>query len=214
MQAPEPIAQALRSHQVKVATDWAHRGRVADLHEMVAPILTHFDIAVPQPVVIAVARLRHTRLAQYTYGRSELGIRTTITFNAAYLAARPWPDTVVTLLHELLHGWDEYAHGIVSGCRWHTRTWQRRAEDCGLIADRRGHTLRITPELRGWLLGMGADDASAIPTGDEPATADLPVVTPGRAMPRWRCSCRAGHPVRASYLHAACLDCGGVFHTD
>lgn len=200
------VAGAIRVHVEQEALGWRYRRIVQELHLWGQRFTADFNLGVPTPV-LAVERLRRDTLGQYTLGRSAIGTRTTVTMNERWIAARPFRDTLITLLHELVHAWDEWSNGRGSAKGGgHGRPWRDRITAIGVVTGPRGSTAGITPELDAYL------DRYGVPRLEDLIDPEAPP-EPQRAMPKWVCTCPPrGNPVRAVYLHARCLDCGADYH--
>src|SRR5215217_32816 len=91
----------------------------------------------------------------YRLGRSEIGARTTITFNERWLFRRPWAETLATLAHELTHAYEEWQLGRARGGWYHTKPWREKMAELGVTADDRGRTLQVLPRFELYLARYG-----------------------------------------------------------
>ena len=214
----ERVAKVIRDHQVNESGAWQHRSLVEQLHLWADRFGADFDLRIPTPV-IAITPLRINTLANYKPGRSDIGARTTITFNERWIGRRPFSATLATLAHELVHGYEEY-HVLRGGMGYHSQAWQRKMEEIGIIANARGHHIDTLPHFSAYLRrydladdlhATHADDFHGTHIGKRPSTPP----TKSRQLPLWLCGCpkhllrgRSGNPVRAIYLNATCDDCG------
>jgi hypothetical protein len=203
----ERVAQAIRDHQVTASNRWEYRDLLAELHVWVDRFDRDFDLRLPTPV-IAVRPLRYTTIASYRLGRSEIGARTTITFNEGWLWQRTFRETLATLIHELLHAWEEWHCGRETGGWYHSVPWRQKMAEVGIEADKHGRHLR-----EGRFLSYIAERRYPVPdirqllpdAAPEAAAAAAP--RKRRQLPKWTCGCPSGNPARAVYLHAVCQDC-------
>lgn len=220
----EAVAQAVRRHQLEASNRWPYRDLLAELHAWVDRFDADFDLGLPTPV-IALSPLRVTTLATYRLGRSDIGARTTITFNERWLPRRAFTDTLVTLMHEYLHAWEEWHGGREVGGWYHTSAWRAKMAEVGIVADARGRTLRVAPRFLAYLHGYGVPTLGdllppsllATSAGDAEGTSppDGQPVSPAkrRQLPKWVCGCPGGRPARAVALRARCLDCGQEYRS-
>lgn len=199
----EPVALAIRDHQTSQATTWAYRELIQELHIWVARFDKDFDLNLPTPV-IAVAPLRYNVLANYRLGRSGIGARTTITFNEGWLSVRPFADTVATLIHELLHAYEEWHLGRETGGWYHSKAWREKMREIGIEADDHGHHLRILLTFLDYLRRYGVATVLVAASIDQ-------IPSKRRQMPKWTCGCPTGNPARAVRLHAVCQDCQQLY---
>lgn len=208
----ESVAGAIRAHVDETAADWHYRRIVRELHVWGERFTADFDLDVPTPV-LGVARLRINTLGQYTLGRSAIGTRTTVTLNERWIASRPFQETLITLLHELVHAWDEWRRRRLgkpiprSAAGAHGKPWRDKMTELGVVTGRKGETVAISYSLLKYLDRYGV-----------PRLEDLidpaPPPTTQRQLPKWVCRCPPrGNPVRAVYVHARCLDCGAEYAT-
>lgn len=117
---------------------------------------------------------------------------------------RPVADLLATLLHELLHEWQEL-HGKPSSSKYHNVEFRQKAESFGLVIDKWGHNVAVVPGPFTELLARyGVDPTSVLKIPPEPAR------TP-EASKMKKCSCRCTNVRCAVELHATCLSCGAAF---
>ena len=195
----EPIAQAIREHQVGLS-DWSYARLARELHRWVEIFDQEFKLNIPLPV-IKFARLRNA-YATYEWLRGELGTRDNITFNSNELGRDP-ALILRTLCHELLHLWQHY-HGTPSKSKYHNVEFRNKAIQCGLIVDPWGCTCGHTQVFSTVLARHGVHL--------EPLAAEMKLYGAGKnelKMKKWTCQCTT---VRcATSLTALCLDCGQLF---
>jgi hypothetical protein len=132
-----PIYDALARHQQR-PEGWEYSALFSELHRWAEIFNTEFKLEIPE-WSLCVERLRRTRLGQFRYGTNGLGLRGEITFNAIYLATREGWEVLGTLLHELLHGWQQ-AHGMPGKRNYHNKEFRDNARTFGLIIDEHGIT--------------------------------------------------------------------------
>lgn len=167
-----------------------------------------FKLALPA-VAIAIdrTRVRHC-LGHYRPGHNGFGLRCEIVISDSHvqhsLQENAWWQVLGTLLHELLHCWQEF-HGT-AGCRnYHNRQLRQKAAELGLIIDERGVT-EYDPGSP--FFEMLARYGVAVP--------NLP--TPSLYKPRktqeklrlWTCGCTKVR-IGRSHFQALCLDCHNRF---
>ncbi len=201
----EPIAVAIREHQISAKGLWKHQQLTDELHAWVNRFEKDFHLNPPTPV-IAIEPVRINILGIYRLGRSGIGCRTTITLNECWLDYRPFGETLVTLIHELLHAFEEWHLGRENGGWYHSKAWRVKMAEVGIISDDHGHTISILPSFIQYLRRYGVEDFSPRnPNNDSGSQVRVP--NKRRAMPKWICGCPSQNPVRAVKLHAICLDC-------
>lgn len=200
--APRKIYPVLAQHQRD--EEWNGREIVAVLQLWAERFIVEFKLDIAK-VVLCVDRLSAKRYGHFRYGHNGFGLKGEIAINSRYLlGARPAWQILGTLLHELLHGWQQ-AHGHPSRGNHHNAEFRDKARGLGLIVDRRGVTgYAAQSPFKDLLRRFG------IVVPDEEV---LPVVErePGRSkLNRWACGC-TNVWVAVPHFHARCLDCGSEF---
>lgn len=138
----ELVAQAIREHQIEASGPWEYRDLVKDLHVCVESLDREFELDLPIPI-IAIAELPWNILGRYRLGRNQLGVRTNIALNEIWSPYRSFAETLITLVHELLHAFEEWRLGREKGGWYHTKAWRDKMEEVGIIADDHGITMRV-----------------------------------------------------------------------
>jgi hypothetical protein len=205
----EKVALAIRDHQVMASNLWQYRDLLAELHVWVDRFDRDFELRLPTPV-LAVRPLRYTTVAVYRLDRNEIGARTAITFNEAWLWVRPFRDTLATLIHELLHAWEEWYCGRERGGWYHTAAWREKMAEIGIVADDRGRHLRER-HFFDYLKRYSVPDTQHLLPNATPVVVAAHAPKKRRQMPKWVCACPSGNPVRAVHLNAVCQDCRSAY---
>lgn len=126
-----------------------------------------------------------------------------ITMNARRLQ-RPFSRILATLLHELLHEWQE-KHGRPGKRNYHNKESRAKARCLGLIVNTRGHTNIVPGPFTDILHRHGVDCDPQLLTPAPPSA----VAGPGSKLKKWSCGCTN---VRAAVeLEAVCARCGEWF---
>ena len=205
----EAVALAIRDHQSNASNLWRYRMLLPELHLWVDRFDHDFDLRLPTPV-IAIGELRYTTIANYRLGRSDIGTRTTITFNEDWLQIRPFADTLATLLHECLHAWEEWHCDREKGGWYHSVAWCEKMAEIGIIADDHGRHQRVALRFTDYLHRYGVPPLDTL-LPDAPRGIIATPPSKRRQMPKWICACPGGRPARAIALNARCLDCGQLY---
>ena len=115
------------------------RDLIVLLQGWAAKIVVEFKLEIPE-VVLCLESLPKNRYAHFRGGHNGFGLRGEIAFNTHYLQGqRELWEVLGTLLHELLHAWQQ-AHGKPGKGNHHNEEFRRKAWELGLIIDRRGAT--------------------------------------------------------------------------
>lgn len=193
------IYKALADHQKVEA--WHGQPMIELLQAWAKRLIGEFNLDIPE-VVIGIDRLPCTRYGQFRVGHNGLGLRGEITLNARYLdGKRPLWEILGTLLHELLHGWQQ-AHGTVGKRNHHNQEFREKARTLGLLVDKRGLTgYAASGPFKALLAQFGVE---------APATeAPIPERRPrGESkQKKWSCGCTIGR-FGVATVNLRCETCG------
>src|SRR5581483_10825801 len=78
-------------------------------------------------------------LGHFRYGHNGFALKGEIIINDRHLNNRQGWETLGTLLHELIHAWQQ-AHGKPGRGNYHNQQFREKAARYGLIVDHRGYT--------------------------------------------------------------------------
>ncbi len=193
------VYQVLAEHQV--TDDWNHRDLLCELHRWAKILDFEFNLKIPT-IVLCVDRLRRATLGHFRPGHNGFGLRHEIAINHTHPVHRePW-EVLGTLLHELLHAWQE-AHGRPGKGNYHNREFHDKALACGLIVDEWGHTQYAPQSPFFDLLRKHGVFVPEIP---------VPVHKPKGCskLKKWSCGC-TNVRVAIGDFEALCLRCGNKF---
>jgi hypothetical protein len=210
---PEPINLALRENQRQV-DDWEFGRPAAVLHVWAERMVFEFKLDVGVPSLL-IERLRRPRLGHFRYGRNGFGLKEEIAIDTRHLTRGRAHDILGTLLHELLHSWQQ-THGRPSKGNYHNREFRVKALALGLIVDRHGHTdcaRGETPFIALlWEHGIKIpEDADEEEQAELETSVTFDVPAAGTKLKLYECPCRVKVRVGRSRFNAQCLDCGGRF---
>ncbi len=198
------IYPLLAQHQRHEA--WRGQHTIALLQDWAERFNAEFKLDVPS-VVLCIDRLAINRLGHFRMGHNGFGLRGEIAINDRYLGSRePW-QMLGTLLHELLHAWQQ-EHGSPSSRNHHNREFRDKALELGLIIDARGVTgYAADSPFKDVLRQAGVH----VPSDDiQPATRH----EKGRSkLAKWSCRCTPPVNVRVAVadFKAKCLKCESQF---
>ncbi len=200
----EAINLALRRHQASTG-DWGFRALTTNLHVWVERFVFDFklDVGVPS---LSIEFLRRNRLGHYRHGRNGFGLRDEIAIDQDHVCASPFWRVLETLLHELLHAWQE-RHGKPSCRNYHNKEFRDKAREFDLIVDQRGHSTCAPGDtlFRRILKQYGVDSPEV------PAPLFTQLREPRSKLALWVCACGVKVRVGRSRFNATCLDCDGPF---
>ena len=195
------VYSVLADHQREEA--WHSRDAIAYFQEWADKFNVEFKLDVPE-VVLSIDRLPRTRYGQFRCGHNGLGLRGEITLNSKYMSREPW-ETLGTLLHEMVHGWQQ-THGVMSARNHHNVEFRQKAKELGLVIDRRGVTsYAAQSQFKNLLRQNGVE----VPAGEVAAPADR---KQGRSkLVKWTCACGTNVRVAVADFRALCLKCNTEF---
>ena len=200
----QDINDVLKENAV-VVEDWSYRDLARLLYEWADRFNKEFELGLDTPA-LQIERIRAQAIGSYRPGRNGFGLHHEVTFNTKHLD-RPVAEILETLLHELLHEWQQIYSKPGKG-NYHNRQYQEKAQSFGLIVDSWGHSLGVAPGPFTDLLKRHGVDATVLPLPGEDSVRSRP--RGESKMKKWVCRCMT---VRAAKeLEAQCLKCGGLFH--
>ena len=129
------VYEALAEHQV--SDTWELRDLLRELHRWVGILVFEFKLEIPD-VALCVDRLRFRRLGHFRGGRNGFGLEGEIGINRRHIHGKEFWEVLGTLLHELLHAWQQ-AHGEPGTGNYHNVQFRRKAVEFGLMVDQRGY---------------------------------------------------------------------------
>ncbi|MGE0536218.1 MAG: SprT-like domain-containing protein [Pirellulales bacterium] len=163
-----------------------------------------FRLRIPE-MSLSVDWLRRSRLGHFRYGHNGFGLRGEIAINRLHLEDRDFWRVLGTLLHELLHAWQQ-AHGTPGKHNYHNKQFRTKARELGLIVDPRGYT---DYEPRSPFMEILARRGVTVP--ELPRLRVAIAGAQGRSkLKLWMCGCTRARVAVADF-QAVCLKCGNHF---
>lgn len=198
----QSIYDALAKHQRNEA--WASQELAASLQEWVERFIGEFKLD-PGEIVLMLDRLSINRYGHFRRGHNGFGLRGEIAINVRYLSGQRqvW-EVLGTLLHELLHAWQE-VHGEPGKRNHHNAEFQAKARELGLNINRRGLTGYAANSLFKEMLrkcGVSVPDHEIAIPKEKPRGDSK--------MKKWSCGCTTARVAIADF-RARCLKCGNEF---
>jgi hypothetical protein len=194
-----PVYRALADHQA--SETWDLRELLAELQRWAGVFDTEFKLGVPE-VSLCVDWLHPHCFGHFRYGHNGFGLRGEIALNRRYLAAREFWQILGTLLHELLHAWQQ-AHGTPGKGNYHNAEFRTKARSYGLVIDEHGCTEYEPGSAFFALLKKHGIRVPAVPKPQ--------LRLRGRSkLRKWTCGC-TNVRVASAHFRARCLNCGNEF---
>jgi hypothetical protein len=159
-------------------------------------------------IALCVDRLASGRYGHFRQGHNGFGLQGEIAINARYLSGqRQLWEVLGTLLHELLHAWQEM-HGTPGKRNHHNAEFQAKARELGLNIDRRGVTgYAANSPFKDLLRNLGV----SVPDYEIKVPTERP--RGDSKMKKWSCGCTTARVAVADFM-ARCLKCGNEFKRD
>lgn len=203
--ATQTIYFALAKHQRDEA--WAGQEMISGLQSWAARFIVEFRLDIGD-IALCVDRLPSGQYGHFRQGHNGFGLRGEIAINARYLSGQRqvW-EVLGTLLHELLHAWQE-VHGTPGKRNHHNAEIQAKARELGLNIDRRGVTGYAADSPFKDLLrkcGVSVPEYEVKPPTERPRGDSK--------MKKWTCGCTTARVAVADF-RARCLKCGNEFKRD
>jgi hypothetical protein len=200
--AAPAIYPLLAGHQR--SEPWAGQKLIAELQGWAERFNVAFKLNVPE-IALCLDRLHVNRYGHFRYGHNGFGLKGEIAVNIRYLfGERASWEVLGTLLHELLHAWQQ-VHGTPGKGNYHNRQFRTKALGLGLIIDRRGVTDYAADSPFKELLrryGVALPDYEFAPvTRRQKGESKLK---------KWSCRC-TNIRVAIADFQARCLKCDHVF---
>jgi hypothetical protein len=194
------IYDILARHQV--TAEWRHRDLSAELLRWAVIFNAEFNLGVPE-IALRVDWLSYRALGHFRPGHNGFGLKGEIALNERYLYRRePW-QLLGTVLHELLHAWQQ-KHGKPGKPPYHNKEFRDKALQYGLVIDEDGVT-HYLPEssFKNLLKRYG------VHMPDQPPP---PQRRKGESkLKKWTCRCPVNVRVAIADFQARCLKCGNLF---
>ena len=193
---------ALAAHQR--TEPWGWQGHLMELQRWSDIFNFTFKLEIPQ-VSLSVTRLCANRYGHFRTGHNGFGLKGEVALNARYMdGSRPPWEILGTLLHELLHAWQQ-THGASGKRNYHNVEFRKKASGFGLIIDQRGVT-NYDPESP--FMALLREHQIDLPAMPEPPSKPL---HPGSSnLKKWSCGCTNVRVAKAVF-RARCLLCGNEF---
>jgi hypothetical protein len=144
-------------------------------------------------------------MGHFRRGHNGFGLVGEIALNQRYLhEVEPW-EHLGTLLHELIHVWQE-VHGRQEKGNYHNKQFRNKAARYGLIVDEGGHQQYMPDSPFSRLLEAHGVEFPSIPHPEQQVPREA-------KLKKWLCGCNPPVNVRVARndFHAKCLRCQQLF---
>jgi hypothetical protein len=190
----------LARHQVM--SGWQHRDLAKELHRWAVIFNAEFNLQVAE-VALRVDWLSFRTLGHFRPGHNGFGLKGEIAVNERYLRSRePW-QILGTVLHELLHAWQQ-DYGKPGKPPYHNKQFRDKALELGLVIDEDGVTQYLAvSRFKDLLMRYGVQ----IPEHPLPAQRRKG----DSKLKKWACGCGVNVRVAIADFQARCLKCDGLF---
>jgi SprT-like family len=197
----QPVYHILAEHQQQETAGWDMERLIKELHRWKEIYVVEFKIEIPS-VAFCIKPTRSNCYGYFRPGHNEFGLTREIAINKNHLACRERWQVLGTLLHELLHAWQD-AFGTPGKRNYHNAQFRETALRYGLVVDRRGVTDYATESpLMEHFRKYGVE----IPELPKPSPRP-----PGTStLKKWSCGC-TNVRVGIADFKAKCLKCNRGF---
>jgi hypothetical protein len=178
---------------------------VSQLHCWANRFNDAFHLRVPR-ITLGIDRLSCSRLGQFRPGHNGLGLEAEIVINKRHVPESETWQVLGTLLHELLHGWQQ-VYGRPGRNNYHNVQYRRKAQSLGLVVDKYGHTHYEAESPFTRLLREHGVELARI---EQQLPHMAQPVGGSSKLKKWTCGC-TNVRVAVADFHAQCLKCGGLF---
>jgi len=196
------INDAVRDHEI--STEWVYQQLAGELHrwfDIFNGDLFEDTLLTP---FLQFARTRRSNLGHYRPGHNGVGARHEINMNKLHMHDRPFSEMLGTLLHEMVHEWQEL-FGQPGKGGYHNKQFAAKCAALGIpcTGGYRSYSTGYTDPFIALLQRHGVDMEMRLPL-----TA-LPEKNGGSKLKKWSCGCTN---IRVAVeVQALCLKCGGFF---
>jgi len=192
----------LADHQLNET--WKHKEIAECLLKFAEIFNDAFDLQISD-MALCITLLSSRTLGHYYSKHNGFGLKNEIAINSLYLDAEGLWDVLGTLLHEMLHLWQQQ-HGKPGKGNYHNSHFRNKARALGLIVDQAGHQ----------------EYAAASPFRDllQKHGVEMPAVTSpmfpykvgkgNSKLKKWTCGCTNAR-VAVGDFDATCNRCGNKF---
>jgi hypothetical protein len=193
------VYEALAQHQV--SNTWDLQDLLRELHRWMEILVFEFKLEIPD-IALCVDRLRFRRHGHFRRGHNGFGLEGEIGINRRHINGKEFWEVLGTLLHELLHGWQE-ARGKPAKGNYHNLQFRRKAAEFGLIVNERGEQQYEPDGPFMLLLGKRGVHVPKLP---EPTPTTVGCST----LKLWICRCDPPFRLRVARggFSATCNHCG------
>ena len=193
------VYDILADHQQ--SEDWELRDLLKELQRWAEIMNFEFKLEIPE-ISLRVDWLRTRVLGHFRYGHNGFGLKGEVAINRRHITEARFWDVLGTLLHELLHAWQQ-AHGKPGKGNYHNKQFREKAREFGLIVDERGVTQYASESRFKELLRKYGINVPELPRPvlRQRGTSKLKL---------WWCGCTKIR-VAVARFRARCLLCGNEF---
>jgi hypothetical protein len=171
-------------------------------------MVLEFKLETGTPALM-IEPLRRGRLGHYRHGRNAFGLMDEVAIDQNHAQLASYWRVIGTLLHELIHAWQEHNGKPPSknSFNYHNKQFREKAALFGLIVDQYGHTKYATGNTP--FLNLLKKYGLEVP--EIPGPELLPQFAARSKLLLFECSCGVKVRVGRSRFNARCLDCGSIF---
>ena len=204
----EATNEQIREHEIQT-TEWRFSKLSKEFYVWFERFNERFFAGKLPTVAISFKRTRINSLGHYVIDRNEFGLKWNINLNSVHLE-RPLAEILKTLLHEMIHQWQE-SFGKNSKGNYHNVEYQKKSRELGIQVNAQGVTIGYDDPFVSFIRehGVNAESRLLVDAEGRPIRAPRPV--PGKSkLKLWSCGCTKVR-VAVKDFRAKCLKCGNEF---
>lgn len=195
----QSVYSVLAHHQR--SEDWDLKALFTELQRWAEIFNLEFNLEI-RDISLCVDWLSRRRFGHFRYGHNGFGLEGEIAINRRYLDRKEFWQVLGTLLHEMLHAWQQ-AHGKPGKWSYHNVQFRKKALEYGLVVDQRGVT---DYEPKSPFMDLLRKHGVHVPHIPNP----LQRRRGSSKLKKWCCGC-TNVRVAVADFRAKCLRCGNVF---
>jgi hypothetical protein len=196
----------IKEHEIRTK-EWMYSELSKELYMWFERFNGRFFDGKLQTAAISFKRTGIRTLGHYVIDRNEFGLKWNINLNSVYLK-RPFMEILATLLHEMIHQWQEL-YGKSGRGSYHNIEYQKKSIELGIPSSARGVRLGYQDPFVSFIRKHGVDAECSLLLVED--ISQLPPIGRGKSkLNKWSCGC-TNVRVAVKDFRAKCLKCGNRF---
>jgi len=177
----------IKEHEIQTE-EWLYSKLSGQMYIWVDRFNEQFFDRKLQIPAISFRRTRVNTLGHYVIDRNEFGLKWNININRLYVDL-PTGITLATLLHEMIHQWEEGLGKRKNRRNYHSIRFRAKGDLLGIPCSERGITLAYRDPFRSLLREYGIDFDEVIGRDDLETETDIIGIPGNSKLKKWSCGC-------------------------